>query len=97
MKYACSEWRNTSENVKEAWRNRAEDLNSSEVPGKFTSVPAVICCQGKGGLSKLIMEALTVEWENCILLYGRQFYMIGGGYRGKNKKPCLQFVLVKRV
>ena len=48
--------------MKEAWSNRAEYLNSREVPGKFTSVPAVICCWGKGGLSMIIMEALTVEW-----------------------------------
>ena len=56
---AAAHWRNSSNNIKEAWKRWAAGLNMSTMPGTFYTLPKDI----GGNIEEHVKESLTIEWN----------------------------------
>ena len=64
MKHACSVWRNFWDNIKEAWKECVEYLNSRDILGKFIALPVVVVPPA------ITMDRLTIKWSKlCSILW----------------------------
>ena len=71
MKLAFYNWSNVlSMEIKAAWKDRADVLNSLPIPGEFVEVPRDI-----GGtfdvLTKHVLKSLSIEWSNVFKWFKR--------------------------
>ena len=71
MKLAFYNWSNVlSMEIKAAWKDRADVLNSLPIPGEFVEVPRDI-----GGtfdvLTKNVLKSLSIEWSNVFKWFKR--------------------------
>ena len=62
MRAAAAIWRNYSITVKDAWRDRAENLNQLPVDGLFDNLPIYIMEYNKG-FEKNVIVAMYEDWR----------------------------------
>ena len=62
MRLACHRWRRLSEDMVNAWKKWAENLNRRPIPGRFYSLPP----QVSDNLLENVLASMTLDWEKIV-------------------------------